>query len=336
MNNQIKVCYMGDYSGHLDEGIKNISYHLSHEYSGHIVITRSDISKIYALSFWRTFYKNKPDIIHYLAGPSLFSLVIANIMKRIARSRLIISATHPAIGNYSYNIARFFRPDLILTQSDDHRYFFENIGFNVRHLANGVDLDTFHMVTNEEKNRIRNKYGFSKDDFVILHVGHMTRKRGLNVLEYIRKNIQDENLRFLLIISTHAKIDKSIERTMNDLGCLIYKGYFENIEDFYHLSDLYIFPVVEGNSVATPLSVLEAIACGLPVISRKFGSLSKMFDENDGLYIFHDCKSLLNIINNIKNNRDLNNRSAYRNKIHMYSWSRVKSELEEIYETYKI
>ena len=298
MTNKIKICHLGDYSANLDEGIKNISYHLSNGYSERILAKKADITKIKTISFWKEIYQYNPDIIHYLAGPSIYSLMISKALKVISDAKVIISATHPDLNKFTLYLSRFLKPDLLLTQSNDSESIFKKVGFNVQHLANGVDLDKFHPVSAVEKNQLRQKYRISSDKFVLLHVGHMIKARRLDLFS----KIQNDNVQVVIVVSTHAKIDENILKSVEDVGCIIFEGYFKNIEEFYQLSDCYVFPVAEGDSILTPLSVLEAMACNLPVVATKFGGLIKMFNNGDGLYLVENSDAIKETVLNLKQN----------------------------------
>ena len=327
MTNKIKICHLGDYSDNLDEGIKNISYHLSNGYSERILAKQADITKVKTISFWKEIYRYNPDIIHYLAGPSIYSLMISKALKVICDANVIISATHPDLNQFTIHFSRFLKPDLLLTQSNDSECIFKKIGFNVRHLSNGVDLDKFHPVSAEEKNQLKQKYGIASDKFVLLHVGHMIKARRLDLFN----EIQNDDIQVVIVVSTHAKIDESIRKSVEDVGCIIFDGYFKNIEEFYQLSDCYVFPVAEGDSILTPLSVLEAMACNLPVIATKFGGLTKMFNEGNGLYLVENPEDIKETVLNLKKNEV---EIECRDKVKMYSWNQVRNELEDIYETF--
>ena len=56
------------------------------------------------------------------------------------------------------------------------------------------------------------------------------------------------------------------------------------VEEFYQLADCYVFPVIDHEGcVEIPLSVLEAMACGIPVVSRPFGGLRDILQPGDDL-----------------------------------------------------
>jgi glycosyltransferase involved in cell wall biosynthesis len=87
-----------------------------------------------------------------------------------------------------------------------------------------------------------------------------------------------------MIASTSTPADPEIEASLQSAGVEIVRRYLPDIERYYQASDAYVFPVEnERGSVEVPLSVLEAMACGTPVASTRFGGLPELFDEGQGL-----------------------------------------------------
>src|SRR5262249_13492498 len=67
-------------------------------------------------------------------------------------------------------------------------------------------------------------------------------------------------------------------------GVVVIDGYVPDVEELYRLADCYVFPTVSpGSAVALPLSILEALASDLPVVSTAFGALSERFGAAPGL-----------------------------------------------------
>ena len=59
-------------------------------------------------------------------------------------------------------------------------------------------------------------------------------------------------------------------RVLNDAKVKIHKGYLENVEEVYQMADAYLFPTRSAEFVISiPLSVMEALSCGVPVIGYK-------------------------------------------------------------------
>ena len=137
----------------------------------------------------------------------------------------------------------------------------------------GVDINRFTEGTYEEKCNIRKEIGLSIDSKVFLHVGHLQESR--NIQSIMDLVLRDPSHVLLLVTATEPhEIDNSNPRilTMN--------GYFDSIEQFYRLSDCYIFPAEESYAaVALPLTILEALSCKLCVFTTKFDSVPYFLDK---------------------------------------------------------
>ena len=103
--------------------------------------------------------------------------------------------------------------------------------------------------------------------------------------------------------------------------------YFKNIEEIYALSDCYIFPVIKGGSILTPLSVLEAMSCNLPAITRDFEGLTRIFSEGNGLIYIEKDEDFICAMDMIKKGIEVKTRE----KVLAYSWENVAQRLGGIY-----
>ena len=76
---------------------------------------------------------------------------------------------------------------------------------------------------------------------------------------------------------------RSLKDELEKKGIIILDEFIERIDEIYQLSDLYIFPVEDQNSsIGMPLSILEARACGIPVLSTDYGSVEKFLGDDFG------------------------------------------------------
>jgi glycosyltransferase involved in cell wall biosynthesis len=93
--------------------------------------------------------------------------------------------------------------------------------------------------------------------------------------------------------------------------------YVPNIEDIYRLSDLYLF-LAESDTAAIelPLSVLEAMACNLPVVCRPFGGLRDFFAAGHGLFYWDGQPPLGDLVATA-----LSTTSATRTLVEPYTWA---------------
>ena len=116
---------------------------------------------------------------------------------------------------------------------------------------------------------------------------------------------------------------------LEESGCFVWIKHFENIEEIYNLSDCYVFPTVDRRAcIETPLSILEAMACNLPVLTTKFGSIPYLFNnEEKGIIFENDEKNFPKNINYLKTVSKIENRDLILN----YSWESVIKTLRKIY-----
>jgi glycosyltransferase involved in cell wall biosynthesis len=136
---------------------------------------------------------------------------------------------------------------------------------------------------------IRRALGIGNGRPMVLHVGHLAPSRGLEALGDVAK---EGRASVTMVASTSTPADPEIEASLRQAGVTILREYLPNIERYYQAADVYLFPVEkEYGSVEIPLSVLEAIACGTPVVSTPFGGLPELFHEGDGL-VYADAAAL--------------------------------------------
>ena len=293
----MKICLIGDFSQNTDEGYKNFCHSLSHWLEDvQIDVRRLNIKHIYSPVFWEelTFYQAQ--IIHLITQPTWSSLLFSSLIRRIYPStRIVLSALKPEkffqnrrMMTFHHWLLKVARPHLVMVQSQAARRWFELNGLNAICIPNGVDTSRFHPVNSEVKIQLRDKYSVETNVPVALHVGHLIRKRNLDAL----RNIPSERVQVVVVASTYMRVDRKLLGRLREAGIRLIIGYHPNIEEWYQLSDMYIFPVLTGDTLSMPLSVLEAMACSLPVITTPFPGLQEYFQEGNGLFYLNSASDL--------------------------------------------
>lgn len=312
--------------------MRNTFFHLSKELSKHHEVLSLDINDIPSIHFWKSIYKFQPQIIHYVPGPSIISFIILKILQLLCdEAETVMSATHPSSFRLSKIFFRYIKPELILIQSYKSESDFMDLGCKTRFFPSGIDIEKFAPVSKDMKNNIRRKYNLDPENsekFVLLHVGSIKSGRGIENLI----KLQGLSNQVIIIGNKSMGIENNIYKKAIDHGCIVLTNYFDNIEEFYALSDCYIFPTPPNNkknSIEIPLSVLEAMACNLPVITTKFGALARIFKAGDGLIFVKDNQEFLESINTVKN-IEINNIKT-RDNVMPYTWERLTKMLENYY-----
>lgn len=323
----LKVCILGSYAGKLDEGMANVAYNvytqLKARYSN---ISLLNVQEVGNLKFWRNIFTMKPDIIHYVPGPTLKGLILVKLIQLLTRSRTVISAIQPLLPDTRlFRIMSYLlKPDIVLVQSKKSETLFSNINYRIRFIPNGVDTERFAPVGITRKEQIRRKYGFGTKDFIVLHIGPI--KSGRNQKSLLK--IGDAKL--LLIVSITNPSEQDAYNELAKTNAFIWKEYFPNIEDIYAMVDVYVWPALEEiNGIEIPLSVLEAMSCNLPVISTEYGALSRIFQQGEGLIFVTNADQIQESIVEIRKGGIQSNT---RKKVKTFSWENITAQIADVYE----
>ena len=104
----------------------------------------------------------------------------------------------------------------------------------------------------------------------------------------------------VVVGSTFFESDFDLINNLNSAGCLVIREYVPKIEEIYNSCDLYLFPVdtlhpsyfpknyLEVGVIDMPLSVLEALACELPVICPEIETIQTLLADipNPPVYFY--------------------------------------------------
>lgn len=322
----MQVCIIGDATEPLDEGMKKVTFALTRGLSECCDVRL--LSPLEALSpgFWVSLSKCRPDVIHYVPGPSLYSFVLLKLAKLWTSAATVMSLTHPD-PNLPWSVAcRFFGPDLLLTQSLQLEKLVRSLGCDVRYVPNGVDTRVFRSVSVAEKMRLRREYGVPHEAFVVLHVGNTRHVRNLDVLV----DLQQGGCQVIVVSSTTIQGDMAVGHRLVEAGCLLWNRYIESIHEVYALADCYVFPTPTGvGAIDHPLSVVEAMACNLPVVTRRFGALPRAFEPGDGLYFVETDDELKAAVEHV---RCTAGEASTRAKVMGMDWDAIASQVAALYD----
>jgi UDP-glucose:(heptosyl)LPS alpha-1,3-glucosyltransferase len=163
----------------------------------------------------------------------------------------------------------------------------------VRVIPNAIDPGRF-----QERDRLRlraelrKKHGLAPDDVVGLFVGHNYHLKGLEPLLYAVRELPPGP--FKLLVCGGAKFGRyqRLAERLGVTGQVRFLGYCPEVRGCFFASDLLVHPTFYD---PCSLVVLEALACGLPVItSRSNGAAELLHAPADGTVLDdpHDSQAL--------------------------------------------
>lgn len=233
----------------------------------------------------------KPDIVHAHLG----SVGFASVWSMLYRKPLVITAHTKPEKAFSPKIEKMVRLALktkrtkLVAVSEDNanklRKYFDLNEELCGCVNNGIDLDRF---TRKEH-----------DGFTLIHVGRQDENKNQAALIrcFARLHEKDSNTKLLLLGDgdQHQKLIALAEQ-LGVADAVTFTGNVPNTEDYYAVSDLY---VQCSHREAMPLSVLEAMATGLPIVSTDVGGLSDVVQDNGILVPDNDEEALYQAIEKI-------------------------------------
>ncbi|MFX0209713.1 MAG: glycosyltransferase family 4 protein [Candidatus Hodarchaeota archaeon] len=244
-----------------------------------------------------------PDAILYFpnASANIFSLWRSRLLKFYAKKAkvVMVALQFQEHGSISKKIMPLLMPDLIFVQSKKAHNNLSRLRARVRIMPSAVNAQKFVPVKEEVKRSLRHKYGLDESAYIILHVGHISANRNLQALKKVQT---DNRQQVLLVASTSTGQDLRLVNDLQFQGIKIIREYLPQIEQVYQLSDCYLFPVhCWSASIEMPFSVLEAMACNLPVVTTRFGAIPDLFTEKNGIFLVDGDEEFQEKIQSAKN-----------------------------------
>jgi|GEM_PF-4225961 len=153
-------------------------------------------------------------------------------------------------------------------------------------VKNGIDIESFYPVSKEQRNGLRSSLGFNESDKLLLMVGTLTNNKGqLKALGIIEKLQKD----FKLILVGDGPLRKDIEMAIAEKRLenqVVLIGKTSNVNEYYWISDMLL--CLSGNE-GLPLTILEAMATGLPIVATKTGGIPEVIENNkNGFFVNRD------------------------------------------------
>lgn len=161
----------------------------------------------------------------------------------------------------------------------------------IRAIPNSVDPDRFRPVDPSSKRAIRARLDIPVTDRVVIYTGRLVSYKGLPLLLYVWREIQARHAHVRLLLVGSGGLDihnceddlKAYVQSNNLQESVTFAGETEHVHEYLQASDIFVFPT---ESEAFGISLIEAMACGLPSIATSVGGVKDILEHGrNGLVV---------------------------------------------------
>lgn len=188
-------------------------------------------------------------------------------------------------------------------------------------ISNGVDLDRFHPPTAEERADARAAFRLDDDARVALLVGHDLVRKGVVVAIDALAHAPS-----ILLMVVGGDTDSVAEARAHAEKCgvaerVLFAGTRTDIPFLMAAADMFLFP---SSYEANALVVLEALACGLPVISTRVGYAPEIIvDGENGWLVTPDPQEIAGCLEHAASGDAVATRARARASVASFGWPGV-------------
>ena len=149
---------------------------------------------------------------------------------------------------------------------------------------NGVDLDAFHPRLREEQGRaLREKTGIDVATPVILFVGSGYERKGLPTLLHALSRMSRSDARLWVVgRDKHELLMRKLAQTLGVDERVLFLGAQADVKPFYGAADVFALPTLYD---PFPNAALEALACGLPLVTTTTCGAAELVTPANGRVI---------------------------------------------------
>lgn len=189
--------------------------------------------------------------------------------------------------------------------SMDYVYFISELGkqaglsaglANVDHLEIGIDTDFWKVPTPEERAGLRKGMDIT-DEFVILTVADNQERKNLWAALSVTAELKKKGRKVKHILVTRVDTpfgwklrDLALTLNINQELVTMNRGMpVEQLWSLYAMSDCFL---LTSKAEGLGLPVMEAMACGLPVVATDTGAITELLEDGRGMLISPDYSFL--------------------------------------------
>lgn len=299
------------------------------------------------LLFWK---RKEYDIVHFHGAslPLFFNLPLLKIL----RKRVIAKVAAAKVGTEAGSLrGRYFglgnmiirllhMVDAFIATTTEINEGLQKDGFSLKKInkiPNFIDFTIFSPGSSHVKSKIKMKLGY-KNNKVVTFSGRFIPRKGVNFLLEAWGEVVTNFPDLRLLLLGDGPLLEEMREQVTGMGIdssVDFKGSVHHIIDFLHATDIFVLPSLQEGM---PNSLLEAMACGLPVVATRIGGVVDIVrDGENGILVEPgDSKGLVRGILKILQDEDFARSiasNAFQTIRECYSLDKIVPRYVELYKS---
>ena len=228
------------------------------------------------------------------------------------------------------------RTDLLITMNQEDYNRSTTFKAKKTALVNGVGLklNRFVEATLEEKQEVRCAFRLNENDIFAISVAQLIKRKNHMVLIQAVKELH--NPHFHLFICGDGVQEAALKAKAKELGIehqIHFLGFRKDVYKISSAADLFLFASLQEG---LPVAIMEAMACGLPIIASKVRGNYDLIDQGKGGYLVApiDVDGFVMAIHKITENKEKLEKMKQYNlrKVQKYSIEAVVDQMADLYQ----
>lgn len=233
----------------------------------------------------RIFTETKADVIHthrYCAQYAIPAAILAGVKKRV-------HTVHNIAEKENGRLARMF-----------NKFFFRHCNLTPVALSELIQMSVVkeYSISRDKIPVVYNGIDLSKclpkesyyieGNFKILHIGRFSEQKNhiglIKAFKLFHENREDSQLWLIGDGEKKAEIEKYVAEN-NLVSSVKFLGVQSSVYGYLHDADIFTLP---SNYEGIPMTLIEAMGTGLPIVATKVGGVPDMLDDNSAVLIEND------------------------------------------------
>ena len=257
------------------------------------------------LDWVRLLRKIRPDVVVFIYGwlwaipwTASIGAWLAGVPKRFSIQHLIApanmnrgwirGAVRRMFGALHLKLSASLFQSTIAVSNNLRNSLIHDFGFPAKKVItihNGVSLSEFVPLDGNGA-ELKSSFGFSQDEFVLVCTARLSEQKGIDILlQGIAQTVR-LGIHCKCLLVGDGPLKEKLMAQAKDLGVsehVLFEGFSEDIQKYLHTGSAFI---LTSYREGLPLSILEAMASGLPcVVTNVGGNAEAVVDGVNGLLI---------------------------------------------------